>query len=63
MEGGYHGYLLFDSWAGRTRVFVEVVGDTPKRTRVRLMEDCKLPGRNRWGRAGDVILVPKDAVK
>lgn len=54
--------LLLDGWAGRERVPVEIVGETPKRYRVRLLAECRLPSRRR-GKAGDVVLVPRYAVK
>lgn len=54
-------YLNLDGWAGRNRVPVEVVEETPKRYRVKLGESCSLPSR-RSGRAGDVVLVPKYAI-
>ena len=54
--------LVLDSWAGRERIPVEVVGETRTRYRVRLMQNCRLPGR-KWHDAGEVILVPKYAVK
>lgn len=52
---GYHGTT-------RTPVRIVFGGETPTRYRVRLTEDTRLPGRNRRGRAGDVVLVPKSAV-
>lgn len=55
------GILHLDDWAGRRRVPVEVVGETPKRYRVRVLEDCGLPSRRR-ARSGDVVLVPRYAV-
>lgn len=50
-------------WHGTTWHRCVVVGETPKRYRVRLEEDARLPGRNRSGNAGDVVLMPKDAVR
>jgi len=55
--------LEMDGWAGRTRHPVEVIGETPTRYRVRLLEDMRLPGRWRYGKAGDIILVPKYAIR
>ncbi|NLE94386.1 MAG: hypothetical protein GX600_01705 [Dehalococcoidia bacterium] len=55
--------LEIDGWAGRTSAPVEVVGETPKRYRVRLLQDTRLPGRYRRGAKGDVVLVPRYAVK
>ena len=53
--------LHIDSFAGRSTVSVEIVGETPKRYRVRLLADCLLPNRRR-GKTGDVVLVPASAV-
>lgn len=57
----FDGVLRLDGWAGRTDVPVQVVGETSKRYRIKLMHDTRLPGR-REGRAGDVVLVPKYAI-
>ncbi len=56
------GELRLDSWAGRRSYPVEVLGETPQRYRIRLLEDMPLPGRNKRGAAGEVRLVPKYAV-
>ncbi len=55
--------LEIDGWAGRTSHPIEVIGETPTRYRVRLIEDTRLPGRYRQGAKGDVVLVPKYAVR
>jgi hypothetical protein len=55
-------YLRLDGWAGRERIPVEIVGETPKRYRVKLLEAARLPG-NRPHDAGDVVLVPRYAVQ
>ena len=55
-------YLVLDSWAGRERIPVEIVGETPKRYRVRLLADALLPSRRHCA-AGDVVLVPRYAVR
>lgn len=57
--------LAFVGWASSIRYeAVEIVGETPKRTRVKILEErSKLAGRNRWANRGDIILVPKYAVK
>lgn len=56
------GYYNLDGWAGRSRHPVEIVGETPKRYRCKLIEDGPLAGRNRWGKAGQIVLIPKTAV-
>lgn len=53
--------LLIDSWAGRSRHPVEIVGETPKKYRVKLLEKARLPGKR--CESGDIVLVPKTAVK
>jgi hypothetical protein len=54
--------LLMDDWAGRHSVECEVIGETPKRYRIKLLADAQLPSR-RSCKAGDVVLVPKYAVR
>ena len=54
--------MMLDGWAGRYIVPVEIIGETDKRYRVRLMEETKLPAR-RIGKIGEVILVPRYSVK
>lgn len=51
--------VFFQSWAGVRRVPVTVLGETPKRYRVRYEQD--LSG-NYSGKIGEVKLVPKHAV-
>jgi hypothetical protein len=55
-------HLRLNSWAGRECIPVEIVGETPKRYRVKLLEAARLPG-NRQHAAGDVVLVPRYAVQ
>ncbi len=54
--------LCFNDWAGVRRVPVEIVGETPKKLRVRLLAATRLPGR-RLGQVGAIVLVPKTAVR
>lgn len=54
--------IALDSWAGRYRVSVHVIGETPKRYRVRWLEHANIPAR-RTVAPGDVTLVPKHAVR
>lgn len=54
-------HLHLDGWAGRIGVPVVVVGETPKKYRIRLTCWTNLPSRRR-GEAGDVVLVPKHAI-
>lgn len=57
------GVLVMWSWGGETRQPVEVVGETPKRYRIRALHRTKIGGRNRWLERGDKALVPKGAVR
>lgn len=50
------------SWAGVHEVPVEVIGETPKRYRVRILKDDRWPGRRNSVKSGDVKLVPKHAL-
>lgn len=45
-------------WYGSVNIPIRVLGETPKRYRVRLLADARLPG-GRDRRAGDVVLLPK----
>lgn len=54
--------LLIDSWAGRSRHPVEIISETPKRYKVKLLTEVLLPSK-RSGSPGDVVLVPKFSVK
>lgn len=49
--------VAINSWAGQTVVEVEILGRTPKRTRVRFLAD------NPKGQRGDVRLVAHDVVR
>ena len=55
--------IVLDTWAGRRYYAVEVVGETPKKVRVRVLAPggVMLPGR-RYVNCGEEVLVPKHAV-
>jgi len=55
--------LALDTWAGRRHYAVEVVGETPKKARVRILTPggVMLPSR-RYAHCGDTVLVPKHAL-
>jgi len=61
-EGMIIGYLLLDGWEGRTRQQVEVIGQTPKRYRIRAIDRTRLAGP-RWLNPGETALVPKTAMR
>lgn len=54
-------FLNLDGWAGRIQIPVEIISETPKRYRVRILRDFTLPNRN-YKRAGDIALIPKYAI-
>ena len=56
-------HIVLDTWAGRRYYAVEVVGETPKKMRVRILTPGGVmrPGR-RYLNCGDTLLVPKQAV-
>lgn len=56
------GWLQLDGWAGRTQQLVRVVGETPKRWRIRAICRTKLGGRCRWIYAGERALVPRHTI-
>lgn len=55
--------LVLDTWAGRRHYAVELVSETPKKARVRVLTPggVMLPGR-RYVNCGETVLVPKHAV-
>jgi hypothetical protein len=54
--------IAVDGWQGRSYYPCEIVGETAKRYRVRVLRDASLPG-GRTAREGAVVLVPKHAVR
>jgi hypothetical protein len=55
--------VVLDTWAGRRYYAVEVIGETPKKVRIRVM----MPGgvllpKRRYVQCGEIALVPKRAV-
>lgn len=50
------GYIHFESWAGHTKHKVEILKETPKRFKVKLLEDCI------GHKTGEVIYAPKYTV-
>lgn len=55
--------ICLSGWQGRTETPVLVVGETPKRYRIKAVERTKLAGRDRWIEKDDTALVPKHAVR
>ena len=51
--------VVLDTWAGRRYYAVELVGETPKKARVRILTPggVMLPGR-RYVQYGEIVLVP-----
>lgn len=58
----HFGLLCLDGWHGRSEDRVLIVGETPKRYRIRAIEWTRLAGR-RSIEVGQEALVPKRAVK
>lgn len=54
--------LRLQGWAGLTEQWVLLVGETPKRYRIRATETTKLAGRCRWIKTGEEALIPRHAV-
>jgi hypothetical protein len=54
--------LCLDGWGGRWMQFVELVGETPTRYRIRALGRTRLGGRNRWLEPDKTALVPKRAI-
>lgn len=57
------GWLVLDGWQGLIRREVQVIGETPKRYRIRALTRTRLAGRGRWLNPGQTVLVPKAAVR
>ena len=55
--------LALNGWEGITLTEIEVIGETPKKYRIRAISDMRLAGRNRKLKAGEITLVPKYAVR
>ena len=54
--------LVVDTFAGRRRIPVEVIGETRTKYRVRMGADALIPAARRV-KAGDIVLVPKYAIR
>ncbi len=48
---------------GRIRYACEVFGEQGSKYMVKLLEDCRSPGRNRQGAKGDTLFIPKKSIK
>lgn len=55
-------YLCIDGYAGRQEQACIVIGETPKKYRIRAVMRTKLGGA-RWLYVGETALVPKTAVR
>lgn len=56
------GQLFTRGWAGLSSTVVLVIGETPKKYRIRAIMETKLAGRNRWLKPAETTLVPKSAI-
>jgi hypothetical protein len=57
------GHLALDGFGGSSEQTVEVVGQTPRRLRIRAITSTRLAGRNRILQPGETTLVPTYAVR
>ncbi len=55
-------WLHTNGWAGRFKAAVIVVGETPKRYRIRTEKACPLAGRGQTLQVGDTTLVPRQSI-
>ena len=63
MNDPKQAYLMMDGWGGRHDQAVLVIGETPKRYRIKAVMRTRLAGRCRWIYTGETALVPKTAVR
>ena len=56
------GWVQLDGWGSRTQQRVLVIGETPKRYRIRAITSTRLAGRYRLLGPGHEYLVPKAAL-
>ncbi len=57
------GHLRLSGYGGDSAQDVEVIGQTPKRLRIRAIRRTRLGGRLRWLEVGETALVPTYAVR
>ena len=57
-----YGVLHLDGYSGRSSTRVEIIGETPKRYRVRAITQTSTAGRLVYLEPGQVALVPKRAI-
>lgn len=57
-----YGTLHLDGYSGRSSTRVEIIGETPKRYRVRAITQTRTAGRLVYLEPGQVALVPKRAI-
>ena len=57
-----YGTLHLNSYSGRSSTRVEIVGETPKRYRIRAITQTRTAGRLVYLEPGQIALVPKHAV-
>ncbi len=53
---------MLNGWAGRTEHRCMVIGETPKRYRIRVLQPTRLPSR-RLADPQTPVMVPRDAVR
>ncbi len=57
------GWLMMSGgWGQVHKTEVEIIGQTPRKYRIRAIVRTKIGGRYRWIEPGDTVLVPKYAI-
>jgi hypothetical protein len=56
-------FLRLAGWHGTNEQRVLIVGETPKRWRIRAIVATRLAGHDRWLAEGEEILVPRSALR
>jgi hypothetical protein len=60
---GRRAELCLQGWGGFSATACLVIGQTPKRYRIKALTRMRLSGRNRWLNPGETALVPKAAIR
>lgn len=55
--------LGITGWCGNIWTLVEIIDETPKKYRIRALEETALAGPHRRLKRGQTVLVPKHAIR
>lgn len=58
-----NGQIALNGWSGIYFQDVRIIGETPKKYKIKALSKTKLAGRGRYLERGETTLVPKYAVK